>query len=132
MYKARQIGALLGSLVVLPLVGCEAQHPPLFSLSQPVQVDDSDPAHARQLIADYGCVACHTVPGVRGPATVVGPPLEQLAMRGYIGGVLPNTPDNLVKWLLDPPAVDPLTAMPDTGLNRKDARDIAAYLLGLD
>src|SRR5690606_41169140 len=97
---------------------------------QPAQRSASPSTRARQLIADYGCVACHVVPGVGGPATNVGPSLAGLARRGYIAGVLPNTPDNLVQWLLDPPAVDPRTAMPDTGLSHEDATDIAAYLLG--
>jgi cytochrome c1 len=41
---------------------------------------------------------------------------------------LPNTPDNLVRWLRDPQAVSPQTIMPDLGLGEPQARDIAAYL----
>ncbi len=105
--------------------------PPLAPRGQAIQLADADIKLARQLIRDYGCVACHTVPGVKGPSSKVGPPLENMALRGYIGGVLPNTPDNLVRWLLDPPAIDPLTAMPNMGMNDGDAKDIAAYLLTL-
>ncbi|AEC19469.1 putative cytochrome c [Pusillimonas sp. T7-7] len=123
---------LLGMMAILPLAGCGEENLPLVSTNQAISPTSTDMAHARQLIAEYGCVACHTVPGVKGPATMVGPPLEKLALRGYIGGVLPNTADNLVRWLLDPPAIDPKTAMPDMGLSNEDARDIAAYLLGLD
>ena len=35
----------------------------------------------------------------------------------------------MVRWLMDPPAVNPRTAMPDTGLRQADAEAIAAYLL---
>jgi cytochrome c1 len=45
-----------------------------------------------------------------------------------VGGVLPNTPENLMKWIQNAPAVDPLTAMPNVGVTQMDARDIAAYL----
>jgi hypothetical protein len=38
----------------------------------------------------------------------------------------------MVRWLENPPAVDPPTAMPNLQLNRHDARDIAAYLYTLD
>jgi cytochrome c2 len=86
------------------------------------------PERGPEIISRFGCSGCHVIPGVEGPKGRVGPPLEDIARRVYIGGVLPNTPDNMIRWLLDPPAVDPLTAMPATGLSETDARDIAAYL----
>ena len=45
--------------------------------------------------------------------------------------MLPNTPQNLIRWIQNPPAVDPLTAMPNVGVTQADARDIAAYLYTL-
>ncbi|MFY3138294.1 c-type cytochrome [Achromobacter xylosoxidans] len=89
----------------------------------------ADPARGRRLLAERGCLACHTLSGARGPAAAVGPPLDDLWRQAYVAGVLPNTADNLARWLRDPPAVNPRTAMPDTGLRAADARDIAAYLL---
>lgn len=89
----------------------------------------ADPARGRRLIAERGCTACHTVPGVGGPASKVGPALDNMARQAYVAGLLPNTPDNLVRWLLDPPAINPRTAMPNTGLRTPDAEDIAAFLL---
>ena len=82
-------------------------------------------------INHYGCASCHTIPGIRGANGLVGPPLNQIASRVYIGGVLANTPDNMLRWLRDPPAVDPKTAMPNLHLTDSDARDIAAYLYTL-
>ena len=79
----------------------------------------------------YGCVACHDIPGVPGANGLVGPPLAGISSRSYIGGVLENTPDNMIRWLLDPRAVDSLTAMPDVGLTDADARHVAAYLYTL-
>ena len=61
----------------------------------------------------------------------MGPPLAGIASRAYIAGVLPNEPDNMLRWLLDPRAVDSLTAMPATGLSESQARDVAAYLYTL-
>ncbi|MCD0505870.1 c-type cytochrome [Bordetella petrii] len=61
----------------------------------------------------------------------MGPSLRQLGNRAYLGGVVANTPDNLVRWLLDPPAMAPHTAMPKVGLSVAEARDVAAYLLTL-
>ena len=39
---------------------------------------------------------------MRGAGGRVGPPLRQLADRVYIGGVLTNRPDNLVRWIVNP------------------------------
>jgi cytochrome c1 len=49
----------------------------------------------------------------------------------FIGGVLPNRPANLVRWIRFPQETDSLTAMPDLGVSERDARDIAAYLYGV-
>jgi cytochrome c len=90
-----------------------------------------DPARGPQLMCKYGCQACHTVPGVVGANGLVGPPLGGIASRSYIAGVLPNAPDNMLRWIRDPKAVDPLTAMPNTGVTQSDARHIVAYLYTL-
>lgn len=62
----------------------------------------------------------------------VGPPLAGISARGFLGGVLPNTPENLVRWLRAPQEINPRTAMPDLGVSERDARDIAAYLATLN
>lgn len=59
------------------------------------------------LIRRYGCAGCHTIPGVSGATGLVGPPLRNVARRVYIGGVITNTPDNLMQWIVNPQALDP-------------------------
>jgi cytochrome c1 len=49
----------------------------------------------------------------------------------FIGGVLPNQPANMVRWIRFPQETDSHTAMPDLGVTERDARDIAAYLYGI-
>lgn len=90
-----------------------------------------DPARGREAIMRHGCLGCHAIPGIPNPGSDVGPPLDKIGSRGYIAGVLANTPDNMRRWLLDPLAVDPRTAMPATGLTEQESRDIAAYLYTL-
>jgi cytochrome c2 len=90
-----------------------------------------DPDRAPELTIRYGCAGCHQIPGVRGPRGRVGPPLRQLAGRVYIGGVLVNRPDNLVRWIVNPRAISPKTAMPVTGISEAEARHVAAYLYSL-
>ena len=89
------------------------------------------PEKGKQAMQRYGCTSCHTIPGVPGAHALVGPSLEHIASRMYVAGVLPNTPENMLRWLRNPPAVQPFTATPDTGVTEADARDIASYLYTL-
>jgi cytochrome c len=95
---------------------------------EPAVVAGGDPAVGRSLVRAYGCTACHRVPGVRGPHALVGPPLTAWSRRVYVAGRAANTPDNLVRFLLEPASIAPGTAMPDVGLTEEHARHIAAYL----
>jgi cytochrome c oxidase subunit 2 len=45
--------------------------------------------------------------------------------------VLDNTPDNLKKWITDPPAVKPGTIMPNLHLSPSDLDNVVAYLMTL-
>lgn len=94
-------------------------------------VHGGDATRGAALMIDYGCGACHDIPGVVGANGTVGPHLGGFADRAYVGGVLPNRPDGLVQWLIDPPRHAPETAMPDLGVSEDHARDMAAYLYTL-
>ena len=88
-----------------------------------------DAKRAPALIARYGCGGCHTIPAIRGADGKVAAPLDHLRERVYIaGGVLLNTPENLVSWIVAPEAYQPNAAMPRTGINAQEARHVAAFL----
>lgn len=87
-----------------------------------------DAGRGKRAINQYACVTCHAIPGIVGSNAPVGPPLGGIAARSFLGGVLPNTPENMVRWLRAPQEVNPRSAMPDLGVGERDARDIAAYL----
>jgi cytochrome c2 len=95
-------------------------------------VYDGDPGTGAALMVDYGCGACHTIPGIAGANGSVGPHLGELADRAYVGGVLPNEPGGLVRWIVNPTAHSPNTAMPDLDVAEAEARDMAAYLFTLE
>jgi cytochrome c oxidase assembly factor CtaG/cytochrome c2 len=116
-------------LLAVPLVlaaGCDGAR-----TRRAAAMTGGDPRRGRVVITSYGCPTCHAIPGVAGADGLVGPPLGGIGQRVFIAGVLPNTPDNMVRWLRDPPGVDRLTAMPNMGVGERDARDIAAYLYAL-
>jgi cytochrome c2 len=94
-------------------------------------VAGGDAATGKQLVTQYQCGACHAIPGIRGAGGEAGPSLEGFGKLSYIAGRIPNQPDRLAAWLLDPPALKPGTAMPALGLTEQEARHMAAFLYTL-
>jgi cytochrome c2 len=85
----------------------------------------------RALVSWYGCETCHSVPAPSPVRGNVGPPLAGIAKRAYLAGRLPNTPDNMLRWIQDPRQTDPQTLMPELGVTEQDGRDIVAFLYTL-
>ena len=111
----------LGAALAASLPGC----------SKPPKVDPlsgGDPRAGKQLLGRYGCAACHEIKGVRHARSQVGPSLKDIRKASYVAGVLPNSADNLEKWIMHPREIDPKTAMPELGVDEAEARDMAAYL----
>jgi mono/diheme cytochrome c family protein len=120
------VGATTALLVFL--AGCDNRSD---DRTASIMTGGGEPHRGRTAISAYGCGTCHTVPGVRGADALVGPPLTSMGQRSYIGGVMKNTPTNMIRWIQDPPGVDPMTAMPKLNVSESDARDIASYLYTL-
>jgi cytochrome c len=118
---------LAGLVVLAPACGRANQ----ADAREAAAITGGDPSRGPDLLRKYGCQSCHTIPGVVGANGLVGPPLAGIASRSYIAGVLPNAPDNMLRWIRDPKGVDAKTAMPNTGVTPSDARHIAAYLYTL-
>ena len=96
--------------------------------SDAVSIPGADPGSAPTVMKAFGCGSCHMIPGVDGADGRVGPNLAEMGDRWSIAGRLPNTPANLVRWIMHPQEVAPGTLMPDLGVPTQQARDIAAYL----
>jgi mono/diheme cytochrome c family protein len=103
-------------------------------VNRPEQLRGHSPDADRGKIAfhQYACHMCHQVPGISGPETHVGPPLQGLAERRYIAGVLENSPENMMRWIQHPQQIKPYSAMPDMKVSPADAREIVAFLYTLD
>jgi cytochrome c len=87
-----------------------------------------DPEAGRRATFVRHCGVCHTIPGVLGAYGVIGPSLEGVGRRSYVGGKLPNSPEALALWIQKPQHVNPGTVMPELGVSEGESRDIAAYL----
>ncbi len=106
----------------------------LFEQSQPADVTIS--SGTRQLFGN-SCAPCHTVRGMfEIPQTFdgdFGPDLTHFASRRMIGAnILPNTPQALARWIIDPQGVKPGNRMPDVGLSPDELEDIIALLNELE
>ena len=117
------------SVIMLFTPSCDPAKPSY--LSQVKRMTGGDPKAGRLKIRNYGCHACHTIPGVTGAHALVGPPLTNIASRAYLAGELANTPENMMLWIQHPHAIEQHTVMPEMNVSEDDSRDITAYLYTL-
>jgi cytochrome c2 len=119
--RARCAGAAFVLAVMSAACSTGARPPP----------PEGDAARGRELLYQYGCGYCHTIPGVHAARGNIGPPLDDVGRRVYIAGSLPNTPQQMALWIRFPQSYRPGTAMPDLHVRADDARDMVAQLYRL-
>ncbi len=92
------------------------------------------PADGFKVFQAKGCIGCHAVGGVEGATARVGPNLTHLMDRTtFAGAMFKLTPENLKKWVADPPAMKPMrpeqgTGMADLGLSDLEVEQVVSYL----
>jgi cytochrome c len=91
-------------------------------------VRGGDARQGRQPLIRHGCGACHVIDGIGRANGRVGPKLQDIHEQIYIAGILTNTAENIVTWIMFPQKHNPRTAMPDLDVAEQDARHMAAYL----
>jgi cytochrome c oxidase subunit II len=89
-------------------------------------------AHDGQLVFEQqACINCHTVAGTVANGRY-GPDLTHLMSRETLAaGAMPNTAENLKKWIDDPNSFKPGCLMPAMHLTDRQDAQITAYLLTL-
>jgi len=101
---------------------------------QPAQQDftgNSAATEGQKVFMHNACINCHAVAGTAATGRF-GPDLTHLASRDTIAsGPIPNTPENLRKWIDDPNSMKPGSLMPAMHLNDHDLDVITAYLTQL-
>ncbi|MES2124813.1 MAG: cytochrome c oxidase subunit II [Gemmatimonadota bacterium] len=97
--------------------------------------DTMDPALATQvaegmqLFQTKGCIGCHTSSAMSPMKGMVGPNLSGIGSRSHIAaGWLPNTDENLKRWLHDPQAVKKGVGMIIPPLTDVEVNALVAYL----
>lgn len=90
--------------------------------------EKTDPVNRGRLaLQQYNCSSCHEIPGVVAARNQVGPPLGNVTERAFVAGVLPNTDENLVRWIRFPREIAPDTTMPNLNVSEAHAWQMVAY-----
>jgi cytochrome c oxidase subunit 2 len=98
--------------------------------SAPAAEPGGEAAEGKAVYARSACVGCHAIRGVS--AGMLGPDLTHFGSRALFGaGLWPTTPEHVVAWLKDPPALKPGSKMPKLHLTDAEAKALATYLIGL-
>jgi cytochrome c oxidase subunit 2 len=95
----------------------------------------------RDVFMTNACVNCHRIAGTPAdhilggeakPGTRFGPDLTHLASRQTIAsGIVPNTAEELERWIIDPQKVKPGCWMPAMNLSKEDVNKVVEYLRAL-
>ncbi len=112
---------LLGFLLALSLVACSqpaTEEPPTPA---PVIV----PPTGEQLFRNKGCYGCHATYGASCPS------LKDFAEKPLIARKVPNTLENLKKWLRNPASIKAGTRMPNLGLSDEEIDLLIEYIYSL-
>lgn len=101
------------------------------SQKAPAKTGMSDPGFLAFMQA--GCIACHTINFEGSPARQrVGPNLTHVGSHMTIAAArFENTPENLARWLRNPPAEKPGSLMPNLNLKDEQIAKLVSYLENL-
>lgn len=92
---------------------------------QPPATAPADPGAKTFMVR---CAVCHTIRGTAAGG-ILGPDLSHFGSRDTIAaGLLPNTPENLARWINNTQTIKPGAKMPELGMLASEIDDVARYL----
>ena len=140
MHKlARLALAIIAIILSMALmIGCDGEEEEARSWDEepPTPTPDrivlsmGDAERGEELFEEKGCVACHKI-AEDGPGGEVGPVLAgigDVANRPILAADIPNTPENIWRWVQFPQKIKPGTEMAPLRMDGKEAADLVAYL----
>jgi cytochrome c oxidase subunit 2 len=125
-------GASHANMRMLAFVDSQADFD-IWAKNQTAPAASPTPAAARgaETFQRSACIGCHTIAGTPA-AGKVGPDLTHIGSRTTIAaGLLKNAPNEMARWLRDPPEVKPGSLMPKLGMSENDIADLVVYLESL-
>jgi cytochrome c oxidase subunit 2 len=94
-------------------------------------VEDSAAKAGRATFLGQSCINCHRVRGTPAQGRYAPDLTHLMARQTLASGMIPNTPENLRRWVTDPQPIKPGCLMPAFGLTDRESNDIVDYLLTL-
>jgi cytochrome c oxidase subunit 2 len=109
--------------------GAQVQGAQDSATAAPAPAQGADYAAGEKLFMTKGCMGCHSLQAVGAPKGLIGPNLANVGARSHIAaGWLPNTDENLERWIREPQTVKKGVLMPNLGVTVEEARALRAYL----
>jgi cytochrome c2 len=130
MCRIEKLAAFILLAMLLTLPACNWFRD--FDFKRGARLTGGDPELGRKKLALRSCGSCHVIPGVPRAEGKSAPSLAGWSGRSTFLKTVPNTPENLEKWLDKPSHRKPGTNMPDINLTPEDSRDMAAYLFSIN
>ncbi|MGH2376987.1 MAG: cytochrome c oxidase subunit II [Candidatus Limnocylindria bacterium] len=97
------------------------------------RLDAPETQAGRELFRTLACAGCHTIQGLTAGRFPDAPDLTHVASQeSIVGGLLAVNEEDLFRWIKDPQAVKPGTAMPTLGLDDETVTNIVQFLLTLE
>jgi cytochrome c oxidase subunit 2 len=95
----------------------------------PAAMADPKVAEGEKYFASKGCIGCHSLNSVGAPKGMIGPNLGGIGVRKMIaGGWLPNTDENLHRWIKTPQLVKTGVLMQVPEMTDAEVDALVAYL----
>jgi cytochrome c oxidase subunit II len=94
-------------------------------------VDDAAVSDGKNAFISHSCVNCHRVRGTSAMGTYAPDLTHLMSRRTLASGIIPNTRENLRKWIADPQKIKPGCLMPAFGLSERNLDLIVDYLATL-
>ena len=92
---------------------------------------DAAVSSGRHVFETTACITCHTIAGTSANGRF-GPDLTHVMSRDTIAsGVVPNTPQNIRRWIRNPDDIKPGSRMPAMNLSDQELDAVTAYLVSL-
>jgi cytochrome c oxidase subunit II len=85
----------------------------------------------REIFLSHTCSGCHTILGTNAQSRI-GPDLTHVGSRATLGALtIPNTPDDMRRWIHDPQQFKDGAKMPSLHLSDREVDEVVAYLESL-
>ncbi|MFI5454771.1 MAG: cytochrome c oxidase subunit II [Isosphaerales bacterium] len=94
-------------------------------------VEDTAGREGKQVFLSQSCVNCHRIRGTMARGGYAPDLTHLMGRQTLAAGMVPNTSENIRRWVDNPGSIKPGCLMPAFGLSERDCDHIAGYLLTL-